>query len=159
MKTPINESSGSACGATFHVEDNGTAQVTIVFDSRGTTAGTKEYRRGMVLMLQRLAELGVCVHWIAIDTKTTQHLSLEDRTLRLPWSFPLQLDELIGDLDDAHTIRAAIHTAAARAGRAPGSKGGGNGTKRLRMSVDLRMADLLTTAIRDGGLSLVARAS
>ena len=154
MREPIHESDGSECGATFHVDDDGAKQVSVRFDSRGTTAGTRAYRRGMVLMLRRLASLGVVVHWIAIETKTTGHLSLEERTLRLPWSYPLALADLVGDDDDADQLRAAIHTAAARAGRAPTAKGGGNGTKRLRLCVDLDTATLLTETIRDGHVAL-----
>jgi hypothetical protein len=134
----ILEPDGTETGATFAVERVEGA-TTIRYDSRGTTEGTRAYRRGMVLLLQRLASVGATVVDAAIETRTTAHLSLDARRLPLrpPLAFPLKVE---ADTDEeADTIRAAFHTAAARAGRAKSAKGGGNGTKRLRIWVRSRL--------------------
>lgn len=138
LHVPIHEPDGTPSGATFAVERVGGA-TTIRYDSRGTTAGTRGYRRGMVLLLQRLGERGVTITDAAIETKTTAHLSRADRRLPLrpPLSFPI---EPVATEADAEAVRAGFHTAAARAGRAPGAKGGGNGTKRLRLYLRTELA-------------------
>lgn len=136
----IIESDGTNTGATFAVEKVEGAK-TIRFDSRGTTAGTHAYRRGMVLLLQRLSYAGITIEEIAIETKTTRHLSRAQRSLQLPEATRFPLQPKAYSEDNAEALRAMIHTAAARAGRAPGAKGGGNGTKRLRIYLKTRMAD------------------
>ena len=153
MKSRVLTITGRDTGATFTVEDEGRAQLHVIYDSRGTTAGTHAYRDGLKLLLQRLGEMGAIVHWIAIDTKATGHLSLEERTLRLPHAYPLDMGAIIStDGSLAEALRKQVHTAAARAGRAPGASGGGNGTKRLRLCVDLNAADVLRAMLSTGAL-------
>lgn len=134
----ILEPDGTATGATFIVE-RVDGETTIRYDSRGTTAGTHAYRRGMVLLLQRLAAAGATITDGCIETRTTAHLSRGRRRLALPeaYAWPLKVDA--SDDAAADAIRAAIHTAASRAGRAPGARGGGNGTKRLRLYIRTRI--------------------
>lgn len=135
----ILEPDGSATGATFDVERVEGA-TTIRYDSRGTTAGTRAYRRGMVLLLTRLSDAGVTIQDACIETRTTQHLSRAQRRLpiKAPFSFPMRVE--VDDEEGADALRAAIHTAAARAGRAKDAKGGGNGTKRLRIYLKTRVS-------------------
>ncbi len=148
-KHQINARDGSPCGATFSISREGGQ---ILYDSRGTTAGTRQYRAGIVLMLRRLAAAGVTITRIAIDTRTTTHLSLAARTLNLPQPYPLDLAQCVTDDGSADNLRACIHTAASKAGRAPGASGGGNGTKRLRIWIDADAGALLAATITGGAL-------
>jgi len=135
----ILEPSGTPTGATFAVERVGGA-TTIRYDSRGTTAGTIAYRRGMVLLLRRLSEVSATLTDACIETKTTAALSRDERRLPLPapHAYPLAV---VARVDaEADRIRAMLHTAAARAGRVPDAKGGGNGTKRLRLYVKTNLS-------------------
>lgn len=147
----ILEPDGTPTGATFAVERIADA-LTIRYDSRGTTEGTRAYRRGMVLLLQRLSAAAVTVTDACIETRTTTHLSRSARRLNLPdlgWPMLVQAS----NDEEADAIRALIHTAASRAGRAPGAKGGGNGTKRLRLYLKTRYgADTIERRVSTGAV-------
>jgi hypothetical protein len=130
-KAKVWADDGQDTGATFAVEVVG-GVTTLRYDSRGTTAGTRAYRAGLVLLFGRLAELGVELRDACVETRTTKDLSRLQRRLKLTGrSWPLDLAA-----EDPETLRAAFGTAAARVGRPPNAKGGGNGTKRLRLYLD-----------------------
>lgn len=131
-RRPIFDRDGNDTGATFGVEPRSGA-LTIRFDSRGTTEGTRAYRAGLVVLLGRLANLGAVVTDVCVDSLTVKGLSRADRRLRLTgMSYPLAFTQA-----DAEGIRKAFHTAAAKVGRPKDAKGGGNGTKKLRLYVEI----------------------
>jgi len=134
IRRPIFDNRGQDTGATFGVEPRGRS-MTIRFDSRGTTAGTRAYRAGLVLLLTRLGDLGIEISDVVVDSLTVKDLSRADRRLRLSGrKYPLAVAG-----QDVETIRKAMHTAAAKVGRPPGARGGGNGTKKLRFYVASEM--------------------
>jgi len=134
IRRPIFNTSGEDTGATFGVEPRGRS-MTIRFDSRGTTAGTRAYRAGLVLLLTRLGDLGIEISDVVVDSTTVRDLSRAERRVRLSGrKYPLIMAD-----QDAETIRKAIGSAAAKVGRPVGAKGGGNGTKKLRFYVASEM--------------------
>jgi hypothetical protein len=135
--TPILDDAGRETGATFDVETSRAGRLSVVFHSRGTTAGTKAYRAGLCLLLERLSNHGAEVTEICVETRTTKELSREARRIfplhaAAPPRHSLPLVHQI-KLDGADVVRAHLGSAAAKVGRPPGAKGGGNGTKRLRL--------------------------
>jgi hypothetical protein len=129
-RRPILDDRGQDTGATFGVEPRGRV-LTVRFDSRGTTAGTRAYRAGLVLLLTRLGDLNVEISDVVVDSLTVKDLTRADRRLKLSGrKYPL---EMAGE--DAEQLRKAFHTAASKVGRPSGAKGGGNGTKKLRIYV------------------------
>lgn len=99
------------------------------YDSRGTTEGSRAYRAGLELLFERLAALGITITDACVETRTTKDLSRAERRLQLKArEFPLDMRR-----EETASLRAAFGTAAARIGRPPNAKGGGNGNKRLRL--------------------------
>ena len=118
-RRPIFDSRGQDTGATFGVEPRGRA-LTIRFDSRGTTAGTRAYRAGLVLLLTRLADLGAEISDVAVDSLTVKNLSRADRRLKLsgrkyPLAFPRRGGGVGPDVvaHEVEALRKSFHTAAA----------------------------------------------
>ena len=142
-RRPIFDNRGQDTGATFGVEPRGRS-MTIRFDSRGTTAGTRAYRAGLVLLLTRLGDLDIEISDVVVDSLTVKDLSRADRRLRISGrKYPLAMAA-----QDVETIRKAMHTAAAKVGRPAGARGGGNGTKKLRFYVVSEMgAETLEAAL------------
>jgi hypothetical protein len=159
-RRPIFDSRGQDTGATFGVEPRGRA-LTIRFDSRGTTAGTRAYRAGLVLLLTRLADLGAEISDVAVDSLTVKNLSRADRRLKLsgrkyPLAFPRRGGGVGPDVvaHEVEALRKSFHTAAAKVGRPVGARGGGNGTKKLRLyvaNVDLTADELEDKLAGKGG--------
>jgi hypothetical protein len=84
-----------------------------------------------VLLLTRLGDLNVEISDVVVDSLTVKDLTRADRRLKLSGrKYPL---EMAGE--DAEQLRKAFHTAASKVGRPSGAKGGGNGTKKLRIYV------------------------
>ena len=130
-KAKIWTDAGRDSGATFAVEMVGQAH-TLRYDSRGTTEGSRAYRAGLELLFERLAALDITIKDACVETRTTKDLSRAKRRLQLAGrKFPLDLAR-----EETSTLRAAFGTAAARVGRPPGARGGGNGNKRLRIYLD-----------------------
>ncbi len=134
-KVQIFNDAGETTGATFGVEMGDTEEdaclQTIRFDARGTTAGTRAYRAGLVVILERLGALGVAIIDVAVASKPAMKLSPDARRLPLGDVFPIHMRK-----EDAESMRKRFHTAAAKVGRPAGAKGGGNGTKRLRIWIE-----------------------
>jgi hypothetical protein len=105
------------------------------------TGGSVTYKIDLGLLLQRAGDMGLQLKRVAVDTRTTGHLSLAQRTIRLdPAEVPggamkangvIQLSRLGPGGADA--LRARLGTRAAKVGRPPGARGGGNTTKTLRL--------------------------
>jgi hypothetical protein len=84
-----------------------------------------------VLLLTRLQARGLVLVDVVIETATTKHLSRAKRRAAIPGGYPVATKDA-----DPERLRASIASAAAKAGRPPGAKGGGNTTKRLRLYLD-----------------------
>lgn len=119
----------------------------ILWRSRGggsgasPSQGSVTYKIDLGLLLQRAAKEGLQLKRVAVDTRTTRSLSLAQRTIKLdPSEVPggamgargvIRLSALGPGGADA--LRARLGTRAAKIGRPPGAKGGGNTTKSLRL--------------------------
>jgi superfamily II DNA or RNA helicase/diadenosine tetraphosphate (Ap4A) HIT family hydrolase/HKD family nuclease len=129
---------GAELDATFTVESSGGVPTSVVIESAGGSAGSPaarntEYVDGLDLVLERLAAMGAQVLDVYIDTQSTLDLSLADRRLDPGEGlhYPLRLEELT----DLGALRRRLLRSMSRAGRAPGSGGGGNARKRTRLVI------------------------
>ena len=73
---------------------------------------------------------------MSVDTRTTGHLSRSKRSVYKAAKGTAEVFRDAVKLDGADAVRARIGSAAAKVGRPPNARGGGNGTKRLRFYVD-----------------------
>jgi superfamily II DNA or RNA helicase len=125
---------GTALDASFRVEPVGDA-LSVVFESRGGTRGSKEernseYAPGLLLLLERLRGRGLRIADAVVESRDTVAVPVEERRLALDGrAYPLVID-------DADAVRRALSAAQAKVGRAPGARGPGNATKRLRLVLD-----------------------
>jgi len=163
VRRPIED--GVEVDATFSVETTGTTPTSVIIESAGGTAGTKdarntEYVRGFDLVLQRLAGIGAQLVDAYIDTRRTAGLTVSDRRLGPGegLSYPVPMAAGV-DLED---MRRSMLRSMAKAGRTSGTKGGGNARKRARLIVHVpaqwtaaSLADALANGHRmadaDGG--------
>jgi SOS-response transcriptional repressor LexA len=130
----MRRADGTALDASFRVEPVGDA-LSIVFESRGGTRGSKEernteYTPGLLLILERLRDRGLRIADAVVESRDTMTVPVEDRRLQLDGrDYPLVID-------DADAVRRALSAAQAKVGRAPGARGAGNATKRLRLLIE-----------------------
>lgn len=127
---------GGEVDATFHVDSRGGREASLVLESRGGSgdkARNVEYNRGLRLLLGRLAALRVEVLDALVDSAHVREVPDDRRRLVLDVAFPIQLSGHY-DLDG---LLKQIGAAQAEVGRAPGARGGGNRTKRLRLVLGL----------------------
>lgn len=142
----VRQDDGRQLDASFRVERVGDTW-TVVFESRGGTRGSaaernSDYAEGLELVLRRLGLAGVDISDIAVESRETERLPLEDRRLDLGESYPLRVV-------DAVMLRRKISAAQAKVGRAEGARGAGNRTKRIRLFIrtgksSLDLAQLLS---------------
>ena len=130
------EEQGQVVDATFHVDRN-LAGSSVVLEARGGTAGTgearnTEYGRGLRLVLERLAVIGATLVDVYVDSSAVSSLALGARRIRATAAGgPVALGSA-----DVGAIQREITRQMAQVGRAPGARGSGNGTKRLRLVVE-----------------------
>ncbi|CAN5907966.1 hypothetical protein BH11MYX4_BH11MYX4_05070 [soil metagenome] len=130
----MRRADGTPVDATFRVEPVGDS-VSIVFESRGGTRGSKEernaeYTAGLLLILERLRERGLRIADAVVESRDTMTIPVEERRLQLDGrAYPLVID-------DADAVRRALSAAQAKVGRAPGARGAGNATKRIRLLIE-----------------------
>ena len=137
-RRPIRD--GRELDATFVVETTGGVPTSIVIESAGGTAGSKDARNtdyvaGFDVVLERLRAIGARLADAYIDTRSTANLSVADRRLDPGdgLNYPVDL-RTIGEIE---TLRRPLLQSMGKAGRAPGVKGGGNSRKRTRLVVAL----------------------
>jgi hypothetical protein len=129
----IRRDDGTVVDASFRIERAGDA-VEIVFEAGGGTRGTAaarntEYAAGLELVLRRLGEAGLALSDVLVDTRDTRSLTPEERRVVLAsGAYPVVIA-------DAAALRREISAGQKRVGRAPGAKGSGNQTRRLRLGV------------------------
>ena len=149
---------GSEIDATFVVETTGGIPTSIVIESAGGTAGSKDARNtdyvaGFDVVLERLRTIGAQLADAYIDTRSTVNLSVADR--RLDPGDGLQYPVDLTTIDDIEAVRRSLLRSMGKAGRAPGVKGGGNSRKRTRLVIaldDSWTAAGLADAIATGNL-------
>lgn len=133
----VRGTDGSPIDATFRVEPAGDL-LTVVFESRGGTRGSKderntEYDAGLRTILERLKARGLRIADALVESRDTESLPPEQRRI--------QLDDDVGGgypvtIGDAEAVRRALSAGQARVGRKPGARGAGNRTKRIRLFVE-----------------------
>jgi superfamily II DNA or RNA helicase/diadenosine tetraphosphate (Ap4A) HIT family hydrolase/SOS-response transcriptional repressor LexA len=126
----VHNGDGKQLNASFRVERVGDAW-TVVFESRGGTRGTSaernsDYADGLELILHRLGQAGIVLDDIVVESNEAARLPIAERRIDLGEPYPLRIV-------DASALRRSISAAQAEVGRAPGARGSGNRTKRIRM--------------------------
>ena len=111
----------------------------VTLHSRGGTKGTPaarntEYRRGLELLLGRLASQGAVIEDAVVASQAVQTLAEADR--RLVLSFPIALTSAT----DVASLAAEVGRAQTNVGRSGTAKGGGNPTRRIELSFILPAA-------------------
>ena len=106
----------------------------LLLESKGP-ARNVDYLKGLEALLYGLADLDATLESVAIDSRATRSLPFEQRRVDLSsWSLPLQLCSV----EDLPALRRAITAAVAVTARDPkASGGGGNPTKRIRVSYSI----------------------
>jgi superfamily II DNA or RNA helicase/HKD family nuclease len=122
---------GRPIDARYLAEEDESGQPTLVLMSRG--GGRNDaYNEGLTLLLRRLAEHGLAIDRIAVESRETAALPLADRTVVVEkHSYPLR-PAATADFDE---LRKRIGRGIAAIARAPGARGGGNANKRIRIWV------------------------
>jgi hypothetical protein len=97
--------------------------------ARGSEAErTADYASGLELLLIRLCEAGFQLADVVVESRDTTTLPLAERRLG-GMTYPVAIV-------DAGAIRKWMSAEQAKVGRAPGAKGAGNRTKRLRLFLE-----------------------
>ncbi|MFP3714713.1 hypothetical protein [Puerhibacterium sp. TATVAM-FAB25] len=125
---------GRKLDATFSVETV-EGSLTVVLESRGGADArgvlrNPDYLDTLDVLLKRLASLKTTLTDAVVDSLSTKALPREERRI-LPELVRL---DLVANLQE---LRGALTRRAARLGRAPGARGAGNPTKRIRLTVDV----------------------
>jgi hypothetical protein len=128
---------GQPIDAHFLVERRDGA-LSVIVESRGGTKGTGDerntaYNEGLELILARLKERGIRIADALVESTMTSRLPISERRLDLGVAYPIAIN-------DPAALRREMGKAQAAVGRAPGAKGVGNATKRLRVLVETSSA-------------------
>jgi superfamily II DNA or RNA helicase/diadenosine tetraphosphate (Ap4A) HIT family hydrolase len=130
----VRKDDGSALDASFRVERVGDA-VSIVYESRGGTRGSEaernsDYAAGLEVLLERMKGAGLKIADLVVESRDTATLRLEERRIGGETAnYPVAIK-------DPASMRKWISTEQAKVGRAPGARGAGNRTRRLRIFVE-----------------------
>ena len=163
---------------TIH-DDNGQASLvaflhadgafSLLWRSAGGSEQTRQYKEHLTTLLRRAGRQGMKLDRVAVESssKAVKNLSLENRTLPLAaadaWAaasetpvFELTAGRpaiVLGALSDegADKLRQRIGTLAAKIGRAPGAKGGGNSVKSLRLYFTTRISAAVAQTLAGSG--------
>jgi hypothetical protein len=86
-----------------------------------------DYADGLELLLEKLGAAGLPITEVLVESRETTALPREQRRLVLgEHPYPITVK-------DAGALRRAVSAAQTQIGRAPGAKGAGNRTRRLRV--------------------------
>lgn len=135
-RRPVRD--GIEIDATFVVETTGGAPTSVVIESAGGAKGSKDARNidyvtGLDVVLERMRAIGVGLADAYIDTRLTANLSVADRRLNPGDGLRYPVD--LSTVDNVEDVRRSLLQSMAKAGRAPGVKGGGNQRKRTRLVI------------------------
>ena len=127
----MRRNDGTVIGASFRVERVGEA-LTVVFESRGGTRGSdgqrnSDYAEGLELLLGRLADARIDLQDVLVESRETTKLPREERQVLVrDQPYPLVVE-------DPGALARKLGAGQARVGRAPGARGSGNRTRRIRL--------------------------
>ncbi len=131
----VRRADGTELDASFRVERVGDA-TTVVFESRGGTRGSSaqrnaDYDDGLTLLLTRLHDAGIGLADVVVESREGARLAPAERRVTITdRPYPIEIG-------DAVTLRRQLGAAQAQVGRAPGARGSGNRTRRLRLFLRL----------------------
>lgn len=133
----MHDDAGLELNAEFSVERAGTG-FDVVLESRGGVVDAtgkrrnSDYNAALILLLARMAELGLSIQQAYIASATTEGLAPEQRRLDLrDHPYPVAL----AGLADFEALRLDLGFALGAFKAGPDSKGKGTSAKRLRMAV------------------------
>ena len=90
-----------------------------------------DYNEGLLLLFYRFRDIGVQIDDALVESRVTESLSVDERRLNVEGSpYPISID-------DPAALRLKLSAAQAKVARAPGARGGGNQTRRIRLSLRL----------------------
>ncbi|MCA9623579.1 MAG: S24 family peptidase, partial [Myxococcales bacterium] len=127
----VHDDEAHPLDAHFHLEKHA-GQLALIFHSRGGTGGSRDarntdYTRALELLLARMKTAHLSIADAFVDSTEVRDLPEAERRLAGEGlTYPVSVD-------DAPKLRAALGKAMAKVGRAPGAKGSGNSTKRIRL--------------------------
>ncbi|MEZ4444925.1 MAG: hypothetical protein R3B72_37970 [Polyangiaceae bacterium] len=127
----VHDDEAHPLDAHFHLEKHA-GQLALIVHSRGGTGGSRDarntdYTRALELLLARMKTAHLSIADAFVDSTEVRDLPEAERRLAGEGlAYPLAVD-------DAPMLRAALGNAMAKVGRAPGAKGSGNSTKRIRL--------------------------
>lgn len=136
---PIDED-GNELDATYSIETLD-GQKSIVFESRGGKKGApdernSQYRNGLLAVLRKLASEGAVLTDALVDSSETRKkgLGADERRIAIEsWSYPVALGKVDGERLSA--LRDELCRGQASVSRAPGARGAGNTSKRIRVFI------------------------
>jgi hypothetical protein len=139
MQASIHDNNGLELSATVTLEPADDA-CSITFESRGPARNT-DYGPGFRVAIGRLVAAGAALLDAEVFSREIQHLPIEARRLAPEgFGFPIQCSGRV----DAGGLASSLERASAAVARRPGAKGGGNRTRRLRLTVRLPLAGVTT---------------
>ena len=145
MMKPIAED-GSEIDSNFIVELN-SCGFDLIIESRGGSKGNRrknpDYAPAMRTLLARMKARELVLQDVFVDSSVARKLQEADRRVLIDrFALPLPLS----DVHDVDKLRLAIGRASAAFGRADGGRGGqGNGQKRMRLRMQCRLPDGMTS--------------
>ena len=144
---------GREVDATFSIQGEGVSR-TLVFESRGGGRNS-EYAPGLELLLERLASFAATVTDVHVSSREVEGFSQEQTRLSaVGYALPLSL----ASVGNPGGLRIAWGRAMGQVGRSPDAGRGGNGTKRISISLDsgswadISSEDLETTLATRGAI-------
>ena len=99
--------------------------------AHGVARRNPDYNALLGLVLKRLAELGVRLTAVILDSKKVQNIPIPERTAELGRPYPIDLTSL--DVDD---FRKVLQRSISLMHRAPNATSAGNSQKRIRICLD-----------------------
>lgn len=133
----MRDGAGVELNAEFSVERSGTG-FDVVLESRGGVVDASgkrrntDYNAALILLLTRMAELGLSIQQTYIASSTTENLTPDQRRLDLrDHRYPVDL----ASLSDFEPLRLDLGFALGAFKAGPDSKGKGTSAKRLRLSI------------------------
>jgi hypothetical protein len=142
---PIADS-GKILEAEFRVEEV-EGQTTLVLESRSGDNRNADYHKALLLLLERLAEMGATLINGIVDSAVSRTRPFSERILHIEGRpYPIAL----GEVKDMEALRIAIGAAQVSVAQQSGAKGG-NRTKRIRLYLESMDAAGLEMRLATGG--------
>ena len=111
------------------VESSGGANI-----ARGVKRRNPDYNKLLSVLFRRLANCGVRINRVALDSSRVAKLPIEERIAKLPIDYPIDLASV--NVDE---FRKLLQREIAQMHRDPSARKGGNAQKRIRILTDKRI--------------------